>query len=83
MTTISRITSRIPTSVQIHIMPIIPCIPGMAHLTSQDLGEPRAVPKYGDVDDASEYIATLVRRYIAPFPGVGTLRALAGLPRVH
>ena len=37
--------------------------PKIAH----SIGEPIAVPKYGDVDDASESIATLVRRYIALF----------------
>jgi hypothetical protein len=37
--------------------------PKIAH----SIGEPSAVPKYGDVDDASEYIATLMRRYIALF----------------
>ena len=28
---------------------------------AHSVGEPRAVPKYSDVDDASEYIATSVR----------------------
>jgi hypothetical protein len=32
ITTISRITSRMPTRIQIHIMLIIPDIPGMGHL---------------------------------------------------
>jgi len=34
---------------------------------AHSIGEPSAVPKYGDVADASEYIATLVPRYIALF----------------
>jgi hypothetical protein len=34
---------------------------------AHSIGEPNTVPKYGDVDDAIDYIVMLVRRYIALF----------------
>ncbi len=34
---------------------------------AHNIGEPTAVPKYGDVDNAIEYISTLIQRYLALF----------------